>query len=267
MGLSDLSSDGRRALIDRIGPGGSDVWTVDLERGVGTRFTSRPGLNLGGVWSGDGRWVAFTSSGPFNLFVKEASGARVEEQLTHSKNTQFASDWSRDGRFILYQEDRADDGKWSIWSVPMYPERGKPIPYSPNSFNQYNARFSPDTRWVVFQSDESGKFEIYIDSFPESRGKIRISTGGGMLPRWTSNGREVYYVSADSKLMSVKLDLVDGVFRPSGPQALFPVHVTDSGADPLIASPDGKRFLMMQWSDKISPLRMIVNWPALLKGD
>jgi hypothetical protein len=127
------------------------------------------------------------------------------------------------------------------------------------------AQFSPDTRWVAFQSDESGRNEIYIDTFPEPRGKVRISTGGGALPEWGAAARELFYVSSDSMLMSVSLRLETGSLEPSTPHALFPLQVIDTDVSPYDVARDGQHFLVLETAEHTAqPLTVIVNWPTLL---
>ena len=172
-------------------------------------------------------------------------------------------DWSRDGRFILYEEDNASGDRRSLWVLPAAPGNTKARPYLPSRFNQYMGRFSPDTRWVAFQSDESGRYEVYIDAFPEPRGKVRISTGGGVLPQWDPGGRELYYVSPDSMLMSVSLKLGTGSVEPATARALFRLPVQDADISPYQPVPDGQRFLVVA-PEHAAPLTVIVNWPALL---
>ena len=174
-------------------------------------------------------------------------------------------DWSRDGRFILYEEDTAPGNQRSLWILPVAPGDAKPRPYLRAAFNQSNGQFSPDTRWVAFQSDESGRYEVYIDTFPEPRGKVRISTGGGVLPQWAAGGRELFYVAPDSMLMSVSLKPGVGSLEPSVPHALFPLQVIDTDVSPYYAGPDGQRFLVLEAAEHApQPLTVIVNWPALL---
>jgi len=120
-------------------------------------------------------------------------------------------------------------------------------------------------RRLAFQSDESGRNEIYIDTFPEPRGKVRISTGGGVLPQWSADGRELFYVSADSMLMSASLKLGAGSLEPSAPHALFRLLVIDTDVSPYDAATDGQRFLVLETAEHpVQPLTVIVNWPALL---
>ena len=217
-----LSRDGRRVAVAGPAPNGTDLWVLDVDRGVPSRFTSRPGITTSPVWSPDGRTIVFGSDTPSNLFRKEASGASGEQRLTQSRDPQFPMDWSRDGRFILYEQDTLVDRR-SLWILPVGPGDAKPTPYLRTTFNESMGRFSPDTRWVAFQSDESGRYEVYIDAFPEPRGKVRISTGGGVFPQWGASGRELFYVSADSNLMSVSLKVGNGSLDPSAPRALLTI--------------------------------------------
>jgi Tol biopolymer transport system component len=260
-----LSPDGRRVVATRAGPAGVDLWMLDVGRGVWSRFTSRPGINIYPAWSGDGRTIAFASDAPFNLFRKESSGAGSEQRLTQSPNAQFPMDWSRDGHFILFEEDTGPTSQRSLWILPMESGGAKPRPYLATTFNESMGRFSPDTRWVAYQSDESGRNEVYIDAFPDPRGKVRVSTGGGVLPQWGAGGRELFFVSPDSMLMSASLKLVSGSVEPSAPHALFPLSVLDPDLNPYEAAPGGQRFLVLETPEHAAqPLTVIVNWPALL---
>jgi Tol biopolymer transport system component/DNA-binding winged helix-turn-helix (wHTH) protein len=260
-----LSPDGRRIAVSRGSPVGTDLWMLDVDRGVPSRFTSRPGLNISPVWSPNSRTVLFASDVPLNLFRKDASGAGEEQRLTRSPNPQFAMDWSRDGRFILYDEEAVPGNQRSLWILPVAPGDAKPRPYLRTTFNEDMGQFSPDTRWVAFQSDETGRYEIYIDTFPEPREKVRISAGGGVLPQWGGDGRELFYISPDSLLMSVSLKPRGGSLVPSVPHALFPLLVMDTDVSPYEVARDGQRFLVLDTAQQgTQPLTVIVNWPALL---
>jgi Tol biopolymer transport system component/DNA-binding winged helix-turn-helix (wHTH) protein len=260
-----LSPDRQRIVVARGSPVGADLWMLDVDRGVSSRFASRPGLNIDPVWSSDSRTVLFASDVPPNLFRKDASGASEEQRLTESPNPQFAMDWSRDGRFILYEEEAAPGNLRSLWILPVAASDAKPRPYLRKAFNECMGRFSPDTRWVAFQSDESGRYEVYIDTFPEPHGQVRISTGGGVMPEWGAGGRELFYVSPDSMLMSVSLKRGSGSLEPSAPHALFPLLVIDTDVNPYDAARDGQRFLVLENAGHAAqPLTVIVNWPALL---
>jgi Tol biopolymer transport system component/predicted Ser/Thr protein kinase len=268
-----LSPDSRRVAISRDAPGGADLWLLEVQRGVSNRFTFHPGINAYPIWSPDGRTIVFASvgsAGSHNLFRKESSGAGNEQRLTQSSNIQDPYDWSGDGRWVLYVEVAPNTG-FDLWVLPMTPD-GKPAgqarPYLRTPFNETRGRFSPEPspRWVAYQSDESGRYEVYIQAFPEPGGKFQISTGGGQSPQWGPGGRELFYVSPDLKLMAVSLKLGADSVEPSNPRELFLLPVVDNGWSPYDTS-DGQRFLVpaVPRQQASQPLTVIVNWPALLK--
>ena len=274
----DVSRDGRRIAAARDRADGSDLWMLDTDRGVSSRFTFRPGLSLYPVWSPDGRTIVFSADAPRNLFRKEISGAGMEQRIAQSPTTQLVTDWSRDGRSVLYF-DIAPSTQFDLWVLPVTPD-GRPAPdakarpYLRTPFNEWQGHFSPEPnpRWVAYQSDESGRYEVYINSFPQAGSKIRISTDGGAFPQWGAlvgkDARELFYVSPDSKLMMVTLKFVGDSVEPSGPHELFILPTeTGSGAfSPYEVAPDGNRFLVRATPQQASPpLTVIVNWPALLK--
>jgi eukaryotic-like serine/threonine-protein kinase len=264
-----LSPDGRNVVAARSRTtGGSDLWLLNVDRGLGTRFTSRPGISLFPVWSPDGRNIVFSSGTPRTLYRKQSSGNGEDERITESRNTQFATDWSRDARFVLYWEVAPDTG-YDLWVLPVTPE-GKPTgdarPWLRTPFTERYGRFSPDGRWLAYVSDESGRYEVYIDSFPNRRGKTRISTGGGNFPEWAPDGGHLFYISPDNKLMDATLKPgVDSV-GASAPRELFALPAVDLGQFPYEVGPNGKRFLVLATPrNSVQPLTVIVNWPALLK--
>ncbi len=262
-----LSPDGRQVVVTRADSPGNDLWILDVERGVPSRFTSRTGLNTQPVWSPDSRTILFASEAPPNLFRKNTSGTGGEQRLNQSPNAQFPMDWSRDGRFILYEEDTVPRNQRSMWILPVMQDDANPgpRPYRHTIFNESMGQFSPDARWVAFQSDESGRNEVYVDTFPEPRGKVRISTDGGVLPKWSDDGRELFYVSADSMLMSVSLGAETGRLRPSAPHALFRLLVIDTDVSPYDPAPGGQRFLVLETAQHApQTLTVIANWPGIL---
>ena len=264
-----LSPDGRRVAATRDNPGGMDLWLLDTERGVANRFTSRPGDSLVPIWSPDSRMIVFLSG--LNLFRKQATGTGDDERLTESQNIQFSWDWSRDGRSVLYSELAPGMG-FGLRVQPMTLDgksEAKPIPYLLTQFNELYGRFSPEPnpRWVAYESDESGRNEIYIDTFPEPLNKVRISTGGGVFPEWSPDGRELFYVSLDMKLMAVTLKTGGDSIEASVPRELFALPTFNNSFAPYDVAPDGQRFLVRALPEgQVSePLTLLSNWPALLK--
>jgi Tol biopolymer transport system component len=267
-----LSPNGRRVAASLERAGSTNLWLLDVERGVAGPFTLKFGQFP--VWSPDGRTIVFSSGGPiYNLSRKDSSGAGAEQGLTPSPNSQWAGDWSRDGRWLLYT-NVMPDAQRDLWISPVTPE-GKPAPdaapkpYLRTPFIERSGRFSPEAppRWVAYHSDETGRWEVYIQAFPEPRGATQISKGGGQYPQWGADAGELFYVSPDNKLMAVDLKIGADTVEPSTPRELFPLPAMDTGYCPYDTTLDGQRFLVRATPEHgaSQPLTIIVNWPALLK--
>jgi Tol biopolymer transport system component len=265
-----LAPDGRRVAATRDRPGGNDLWLLDPERGSASRFTSASASNIYPVWSPDGRMIVFTTTAQ-RLFRKDAGGSSEEQRIIEGLNPQYANDWSRDGRILIYYE-KSPGTQRDLWTLSLtpegkVPEDAKPTPYLRTKFNEYNARFSPEPspRWVAYQSDETGRYEIYIQGFPEPRAKFQVSTGGGQYSEWGADGRELFYVDTDNKLMAVDLTITADAVRPATTRTLFTLPIIDNGWPPYDTI-DGQRFLVRAVPQQAAPpLTVIVNWPALLK--
>ena len=192
-----LSPDGLHASASVAAPGGTrDIWTFDVARNVGTRFTSDPGNEYEGVWTRDSSRIAFNSSrdgGLLNLYVKSAGGTGPEELLVRDDRDKYAESWSPDGRFLLYiVTPRGVGAQQDLWVVPTTGDR-RPSLYLTTEFTEgVGAQFSPDGRWVAYTSNESGRQEVYVASFPVPSSKWPVSTNGGLLPRWRGDGREIF---------------------------------------------------------------------------
>jgi serine/threonine protein kinase len=271
-----ISPDGLRLVASRTGPGpgAASLWMLDVDRGIGRPFAATTGKNQPyPVWSPDGRTIVFPAGPKRGLFLKAASGAGAEERITESPNPQNPTDWSRDGRWILYYELTPGSGT-QMWVLPVTPDGklapgGSPKPYLPTKL-EGQGRFSPESspRWVAYRSIETGRYEIYIQAFPEPRGPIRISTAGGQYPEWGPDGHELFYQSPDNKLMVASLKFNADSVQPSAPRELFTIPSMDMGWSPFDVAPDGKRFLIRATPGQMgAPLNVIVNWPALLKKE
>jgi dipeptidyl aminopeptidase/acylaminoacyl peptidase len=259
-----MSLDGRRVATLGTDIKHRGIWLLETNRGVASRLTAGFGLNP--IWSPDGKAILWSTSKGISR-VDAASG--TEEQVMESPNIQTVNDWSRDGRFILYAETSPETAR-DLWVLPVTRD-GRPAPgvkgwsFVRDSFNQANARFSPDTHWVAYQSDESGEWQAYIRSFPEPHEKLQVSTGGGSNPQWGSSSRELFYQSRSGKLMAVTLTPAGASLSASLPRELFPLPAGIVGPNPYEAAADGQRFLVDYPASKPEPLNVIVNWPALLK--
>jgi hypothetical protein len=266
--------DERHIAVQRPTGEVHDLWLLDTDRGVTTRFTADRTLSTQPVWSPDGRMILFTHLGSSAILRKPANGIGDEEVVIQRPTTGLLPyDWSRDGRWVLARET-SPDTKYDIWKLPLtadgkMQEGAAPTPYLKTRFNESQARFSPEPspRWVSYVSDESGRPEVYVDAFPEPRGKKRISTSGGQFPKWGADGRELFYVSPENKLMAVSLKQGSDALEPSAPRELFPLPMRSTLAGATYEpSRDGKRLLVLTSPEAAQQsLNVIVNWPALLK--
>jgi hypothetical protein len=261
-----LSPDGARIAVSRSQQNGADELRIlESSRGAAIRFADLAGLS---AWSPDGRALVY-SFPDHNLFRQEFAGSGNPQRLTKSANLQAPNDWSPDGRLILYQE-MVPSNKFELMVLEIGSD-GKPIrnrPWLSTPDNESDGRFAPaaNPRWVAYMSDESGHFEIYIDSFPDRRKKTRVSIDGGRFPQWRGDGRELFFLSADYKLMAVNVRLTADSVSTSPPRQLFALPVAENMFSPYEAAPDGQRFLVRVAVQQSQPLTLIVNWPALLKG-
>src|SRR5918999_919260 len=264
-----LSPDGKRVAFQRLDPekGASDVWVMELARGTTSRLTFDPANDGDAVWSPDGGRVVFSSmrEGLPNLYQKLSSGAGGEELLLKTEDAKFATDWSPDGRYVLYHA--LSRQRFDLWVLPLFGER-RPEHFLRTDFQEVSGRFSPDGRFVAYVSNESGRFEVYVQSFPASGGKWQVSNGGGGSPRWRRDGRELFYLSADGKLMAVEVDGSSDRFEAEVPAPLFEPRVgAISGDSPYDVAADGRRFLVKVPVEETAPapVTVVLNWTADLK--
>jgi Tol biopolymer transport system component len=262
-----LSPDGKRIAVQRLDPqtGTFDIRLVDLARSTVLRLTFGSSNQTHPVWSPDGGRIVFTSDrdGTSNLYQKSSSGAGSEELLLQSDTAKYVTDWSPDGRFIAYEKQDPRTGL-DLWLLPLFGDR-KPILYLQTEFNEGQGQFSPDGRWMAYASDESGRREVYVQTFPASGGKWQISTAGGTYPRWRRDGKELFYIAADQKLMAVAVQ-TDSTLQAGRPQALFEPRFF-LPVIPYTVLPDGQRFLVNTplEEDNSSPMTVVLNWMAELK--
>ncbi len=265
----DVTADGKSAVVEITNEksGNGELWLVDLQRDVPTRLTlDDTSWNWDPVWSADGKQIYFSStrSGSSDLYER-AIGSSADRLLFGSTERLAPLDVSRDGRHLLFEKLEGTTGP-DIWLLPLTGDR-KPSPYIQTNYVETAARFSPDGRWVAFVSNESGAMEVYVDSFPIPRQKVRISSEGGMDPRWRGDGRELYFIAADGHLMAAAVTTTPG-FHASVPKSLFRVALTgDNVRRNYWASPDGQRFLALQEPrGSVAQVNVVVNWAEALRN-
>jgi eukaryotic-like serine/threonine-protein kinase len=261
-----LSPDGRRVAV-AIAEQGTQIWLYDLSRETLTRFTFEGNLNYATLWTPDGKRIAFESNkeGPLNIFWQLADGSGGLERLTTSEHINAPMSWSPDAQLLAFIEVTPTTGL-DIWVLRMSDRKAQPFLRTP--FNEGTARFSPDGRWLVYMSDESGRYEVYVQPYPGPGGKWQISTEGGTEPMWNSNGRELFYRSGD-KVMAADIDTQVG-FAAGKPRMLFegqygtaPVPIPNYDV-----SPDGQSFLMLKPSEQAqapTQINVVLNWFEELK--
>lgn len=267
-----LSPNGQSVAVSvtDVGNQNTDVWTYDLQHGSTKRLTFDPAQDSTPIWSPDSAKLAFSSNrqSPSNpqannvVYTKNSDGKQEEKLIVYGGGrNNYANDWSRDGKYILFARD-AD-----LWFLTI-PEAKSNFFLKAISVLR-NGQFSPDGRWVAYASNETGKWEIYVTSFPDAHGKWQISIGGGEQPRWRADGKELFYLSTDGKMMSVPV-MTGTTFDAGAPIALFqaaprqPVPLYDLFVYDV--SRDGQRFLIntpVKEAEK-QPISVVLNWPAKL---
>ena len=275
----NLSPDGKKLAVVIPDPAraASDIWIYDLAHGRKNRLTFDASLNYSPIWSGDGRYIIFSSTrknGFPQLFRKAADGAGADESLLDSNTTDRPDDSSPDGRFILYEPNPAAA---SLWLLPTSGER-KPEVFLGGDTGIFpgEGTFSRDGKWLAFTEYTGGKREVYVTPFPGKTGKWQVSSGGGHYPRWRGDGNELFFLGADNTtMMAVDLDLKNAIPRCGNPKPLFAVHLVlvpvqnrlGSAWDQFEVSSDGKRFLVNTPDQPHvpEPINVVSNWDVKLR--
>jgi len=250
-----ISPDGRQVAVD-IGDVVHNVWIFDVSSGLRRRLTYTAGIDMIPVWSPDGSRIAFSSSrqSAFDIYVMNANGAGGETRLITSNVRKVASDWSRDGRHLVFNHREPSSDLWVLNVDQRTPRSLVETPA-----DEYSAQFSPDGRWIAYTSHETGRGEIFIAAFPTPAAKWQISTNGGRVARWRGDGRELFYLTPDNQLMAVELRMEGEAPEIVATKSLFVAKVKPIGLS-YDVSRDGQRFLMNAMGDEGSrPLNVIVN--------
>lgn len=261
-----ISPQGDRIAL-QIDTGMNDIWVLDLARGVRTRLTFGPVSNAFPVWSPDGKWIAYTSdrNGHSNLLRKPADGSGAEELLLTDDQVMLATDWTQDGKYLLYSRGPAGS-HWEIWALPLEGER-KPwlvVPRTANSFSVMGD-VSPDGHWITYMSTESGNPQVYVVPFRGGQGKWQISTTEGSQPKWSRDGKELYYANDISRVLSaVPVKAANGALQFD---AAVPLATTPATQQFIYdVSPDDKKILLNIVSQQVSQsVTVVANFTAGLK--
>lgn len=245
-----------------------------MSRAILSRFTFDPAIDMLPIWSPDGDHIVFTSArrGYFDLYQKASSGgAGKDELLLESSAMKWPDDWSPNGKFIIYSI-RDPKTNVDLYVLPVSKSRlpredQQPFPFLQTDFDEEQAKFSPDGRWLAYRSNESGIDDIYVRPFPASAAKWKISTSGGSQPRWRQDGKELFYIAPDSTLMSVDIH-TSSTFEAGVPKALFKTGITSAIGTRYhyAVTGDGQRFLIITPVEQVSsPITVVTNWTAGMK--
>jgi Tol biopolymer transport system component len=269
----DGKRDGTHAAVELAdGAGNMDVWTWDFARRVKTRQTFDPAPDRAPTWAPDGHDIAFSSrrTGVWQIFRKNVNSGEAEQQLTTAPGDKIVPEWSRDGRYIVFIQIGTTTTE-DIWALPLDGD-GQPFPVVQTPAIDTNPALSPDGKWLAFESSQSGKPEVYVTRFPESRNAVtptaprwQVSTQGGSRPRWSADGRALFYVSLDeSSIMRADVRLGAAGLESDAPRMFAEVPVMPVARSPFDVAADGRILLLERTINQSAPLAVITNWRTLM---
>jgi Tol biopolymer transport system component len=267
VGLSNLrlSPDDRRVAVERTLHNETDVWLLDSTRQMPLTRGSDGSIARLPVWSPDGGRIAFASvrSGSVTLSVKPSTGDGDEEILIESPETKIPCDWSPDGRFLVYYVPDPKMGT-DLWVLPL--DTRVPVAFLKTEANELWGQFSPDGRWVAYQSNETGRYEIYVLPFPRRGGAFPVSTAGGVYPRWSRDGKELHFIAPDAKMMAVPIRTTATTAEAGAPTSVFQTRRLGGGLNVIGRSHqydvtrDGRFLINVDAESSAPPITLMLNW-------
>ena len=267
-----LSPDGSHlAVMIYVGAtGAGDIWNCDLIRGTRTRLTFGPANQTFPVWSADAKTIFHSSNGKgmYHIYAKSADGSGEDRPVLESANmSEIPGASSPDGRYLVYTRREMDNNAGShIWALPLT-GGGKPFPVVQTAFDEDWPSISPDSKWMAYQSTESGRREIYITAFPGGGAKWQVSNNGGTTPKWRRDGKELFFVDGEEKIQAVDVNTSGNAIHLGIPHALFQAFGLQREYGPYDVTADGKKFLLNSGNLKegSAPMMLVMNWPEELK--
>jgi eukaryotic-like serine/threonine-protein kinase len=268
-----LSPEATSVVYDQAEPRNRtfDLWRLDFASGIPSRLTFHPSHDIFPLWSPDGTRIAFSSirEPPPQLFELNANSAGTEKLLLKTNVPKTPSGWSSDGRLLFYDSIDPQTGG-DIWALPLV---GKPEPYPVvrTTADEHYGTLAPDGRWLAYISNETGAYEVYVESFPATGLKRQVSTQGGFEPQWRRDGKEIFYMAPNQTLMAVGVKSNQTTLEVTPPKALFATRIKwmeiQAVAHHYAAAPDGQRFLISGATDdaRSVPVTIVLNWSAALK--
>jgi Tol biopolymer transport system component len=263
----DLSPEGQRVAADKMTPrpGGPerDIWLMELATGRARRLTDDPAIDVDPAWSPDGKHIVFNSTrlGGWSLFMHSSDGSGGDVPVLKSgtdRDRYTVAAWSRANDLVFNVSGKGNRG--DLWTMSMSGDR-TPKVYVTSKHAEENGAFSLDGRWVAYQSDKSGRFEIEVRPFPNEGPANTVSLAGGRYPRWRGDGKELFFLSPNGLMMAVGFDATKGVAE-GVPKELFPTQIGARNSRPYAVAKNGDRFLIPIVANP--PLRAVMDWRALL---
>jgi serine/threonine protein kinase len=266
-----ISPDGTKLVVEIFAgsQGIGDVWIFDLGRGTSTRLTFGPYSQGNPVWSPDGKTIYY-ASGPGTPYIvaKAADGGTPERIVLENKDAAgVPASFSPDGRYLVYNRKAPqNESGYHLWALPLFGD-GKPFPIVQSTFEERYPEVSADGKWMAYQSNESGRWEVYVTAFPGGGAKWQVSSVGGASPKWRKDSKEIFYLDPSDNLVAVDVNASGSAVQLGTPHTLFQAIGIQREYGPYDVSADGKKFLINSGNLKegSDPFTLVQNWPAELK--